>query len=310
MPDAYCLVRNRSWGPGALPACKVDPPARHRGGAAPGRTTCLVKEYPMRVFVTGATGFVGSAVARELIDAGHRVVGLARSDKAATSLTAAGAQVHPGALDDLDSLRSGAVASDGVIHLAFMHDVPDYAGAGAADLRAVETIGAALEGSGKPFVVTSGTLGLTPGHLATEQDPGLPAAPRVASEHAAIALAARGVRSSVVRLARSVHGVGDHGFVPRLIGIARDEGVSAFVGDGANRWSAVHRLDAAHLFRLALEASRAGVRLHGVDDEGVPFRDVAEVIGRHLNLPVVSVSREGAGAHFGFLSAFVSADNP
>jgi nucleoside-diphosphate-sugar epimerase len=228
--------------------------------------------------------------------------------------------VHRGALDDLDSLRSGAVAADGVIHLAYIHDFSDIAAAGVTDLRAVETIGAAIQGSGKPFVVTSGTLGLSlgrlgtkPGRLATEDDaldPGSDGLPRIASEFAAIALAEHGVRSSVVRLAPSVHGPRDHGFVPRLIGIARDRGVSAFVGDGANRWPAVHRLDAARLFRLAVEAAAAGSRLHGVGDEGVPFRDIAGVIGRHLNLPVVSISREEADAHFGWLGAFASADNP
>ncbi|MGR6974973.1 SDR family oxidoreductase [Streptomyces cynarae] len=267
----------------------------------------------MRVFVTGATGFIGSAVVSELIDAGHQVVGLARSDKAAASLTAAGAEAHRGTLDDLDSLRSAAAASDGVIHLAYMHDFSEYARAGTADLRAVETIGAALDGSGKPFVVTSGTMVATPGRLATEEDaadPKAPALPRIASENATIALAEHGVRSSVVRLPPSVHGPGDGGFVPTVIASARDKGVSAFVGDGANRWPAVHRLDAARLFRLALEAAPAGSRLHGAADDGVAFRDIAEVIGRHLNLPVVSVSGEEADAHFGWLAAMASTDNP
>lgn len=269
----------------------------------------------MRIFVTGATGFIGSAVVRELIDAGHQVVGLARSDKAAAALTAAGAEVHRGNLDDLDSLHSGAATADGVIHLAFKHDFSDYAGANAADLRAVETIGEAIEGSGKPFVVTSGTLMLTgflpPGRLGTEENViDDTSVPRIASENAAISLAEHGVRSSVVRLAPSVHGLGDHGFVSSLIGIARDKGVSAYIGDGYNRWPAVHRLDAARLFRLAVESAPGGSRLHGVADEGVPFRDIAGVIGRHLNLPVVSISREEADAHFGWLGAFVSADNP
>ena len=246
----------------------------------------------MRVFVTGATGFIGTAVVRELIGAGHTVVGLTRSDKGAEGLKEAGAEVHRGSLDDLDSLRAAVPPqSDGVIHLAFQHDVSDFAAALTTDLHAVETMGAALEGTGKPFVITA--------HLRGE-----------ASSNAVLALA--GVRSSVVSLSPSVHGEGDHhGFVPRLITIAREKGVSAYIGDGANRWPAVHRLDAAHLFRLALEAAPAGSQLDGVGDEGVPFRDIAEVIGRHLNLPVVSISHEEADAHFGaFLGAVAARDFP
>ena len=245
----------------------------------------------MRVFVTGATGFIGTAVVRELIGAGHTVVGLTRSDKGAEGLKEAGAEVHRGTLDDLDSLRAAAAAVDGVIHLAFGHDFSDFAAALTTDLHAVETMGAALEGTGKPFVITA--------HLRGE-----------ASANAVLLLS--GVRSSVVSLSPSVHGEGDHhGFVPRLITIAREKGVSAYIGDGANRWPAIHRLDAAHLFRLALEAAPAGSQLDGVGDEGVPFRDIAEVIGRHLNLPVVSISREEADAHFGaFLGAVAARDFP
>ena len=245
----------------------------------------------MRVFVTGATGFIGSAVVRELIGAGHTVVGLTRSDTGAAVLEEAGAEVHRGTLDDLDSLRAAAAAVDGVIHLAFGHNLSDFAAALTTDLRAVETMGAALEGTGKPFVTTA--------HLNGE-----------ASDNAVLALA--GVRSSVVSLSLSVHDEGDkHGFMPRLITIARAKGVSAYIGDGSNRWVAVHRLDAACLYRLALESAPAGSRLDGVGDEGVPFRDIASVIGRHLNLPVVSISREEANAHFGsFLGAVVAADRP
>ena len=248
-----------------------------------------------------------------LIAAGHHVVGLARSDQAAAALTSAGAEVHRGALDHLDSLRSGAAAADGAIQTAFIHDFSQLAGAGRSDQRAVETLGAALEGSGRPLVIASGIGLLTPGRVGTEEDspdPGSPAAHRIASEETAISLASRGVRSSVVRLPPSVHGEGDHGFVPALIDIARTKGVSAHIGDGSSRWPAVHRLDAAHLFRLALETAPAGSGLHGVADEGVPVRDIAEVIGRRLNVPVVSVSREAAGEHFDWLAGFLALDVP
>lgn len=265
----------------------------------------------MRIFVTGASGFIGSAVVPELIGAGHQVVGLARSDASARAVRAAGAEVQRGSLDDLDSLRAGAAAADGVIHLAYIHDFSQPEAAARADRQAIETFGAALEGSGRPLVIASGALGLATGRAATEQDMPDPAAhPRGAASLAALALTARSVRPSVVRLAPTVHGAGDPGFVAALIGIARQQGVSGYIGDGSNRWSAVHRLDAARLFRLAVEQAPAGSVLHGVAEEGVPIRTVAEVIGRHLGLPVASVPREQASEHFGWLGFFLGADGP
>ncbi len=269
----------------------------------------------MRVFVTGGSGFIGSAVVPELIGAGHQVVGLARSDGSARALADAGAEVVRGSLEDLDGLRAAAAASDGVIHLAFNHDFANFAAAALANQRAIETFGAALQGSNRPLLVAAGTLGLAPGRIATERD-AEPAnvdsivAPRLASLHAARSFVSRGVRTVMLRFAPSVHGDGDHGFIPIIIGIARQKGVSGYIGDGSSRWPAVHRLDAARLVRLALEAAPAGSAVHAVGDEGIPIRAIAEVIGRRLNVPVVSIVAENAGEHFGWMGGFLAVDSP
>jgi nucleoside-diphosphate-sugar epimerase len=263
----------------------------------------------MRVFVTGATGFVGSAIVPELIGAGHRVLGLARSDAAAVSLTAAGADVQRGSLDDLESLRKGAGGADAVIHAGFIHDFANYAAVAETDKRAIEAIGAVLAGSDRRFIVTSGTALTAPGRIATEKDSANSPFPRK-SEEAAASAASGGTRVSVLRLPPSVHGVGDHGFVPILVRLAREKGVSAYVGQGLNRWPAVHRLDAARLYRLVLEKSPMAPRYHAVADEGVPFREIAQVISRRLNVPVVSKSPEEAAGHFGWFAHFAALDCP
>ncbi|MGW1501282.1 SDR family oxidoreductase [Streptomyces mirabilis] len=269
----------------------------------------------MRIFVTGSSGFIGSTVVPELIDAGHQVVGLARSDASAAALTAAGVEVVRGTIDDLEVLRDAAAASDGVIHLAFKGDIAftgDYQGAAEADRRAVDTFGDALAGTDRPFVLASGVIGLAPGRVATERDmptiDGSPLSIRSATAQAALALASRGVRSSVVRVSPTCHGEGDYAWVGTLVAIARAKGVSGYIGDGANHWPAVHRLDIARLFRLAVEKAPAGSVLHGVAEEGVALRDIAEVIGRHLDVPVISLAPEAAAEHFTWLSPFMGLD--
>lgn len=266
----------------------------------------------MRVFVTGATGFIGSAVVQNLIGAGHQVLGLARTDAAAASLAAAGAEAHRGTVEDLDSLRSGAASSDGVIHTAFIHDFSKFNENCEIDRRAIEALGDALAGSDRPLIVTSGTgMGSAgPGRPAIEDhfDPNHPN-PRAASEFAAEAVAARGGRVSVVRLPQ-VHDQFKQGLVTYSIAVAREKGVSAYVGDGLNRWPAVHVLDAAFVYRLAIEKGTAGARYHAVAEEGIPAREIAEAIGRGLKIPVVAMSPEEAAGHFGWLGFFAGIDMP
>ena len=291
----------------------------------------------MRVFVTGATGFIGSAVVKNLLEEGHKVIGLTRSKEGAKRLTAVGATPHWGRLEDLESLRSGTASADGVIHLAFIHGFSDAKLSArfgviargltgrnlvssflnvmiGTDLAAIETLGSALVGSDRPLIITVGTMGLRSGAIASEKDaadPASPGAPRsVPSEMAAAAFALRRVRTSVLRLPPSVHGDGDAGFIPRLIAIAKKKRASAYFGDGTNRWPAVHRLDAARLYRLVLEKGTAGSTYHGVAELGIPFREIAKVIGGGLKLPVVSKDREKTAAHFSWLAPFVAADNP
>lgn len=267
----------------------------------------------MRVFVTGATGWVGSAVITELLDAGHEVLGLARSAEGAELLARRGVAVHRGDLSDTESMAAGARACDGVIHTAFIHDFKDFTAAGETDRSAIAAMGDALAGTGKPLITTSGSALLRHGVVGTEDDGpdlGGPAQHRTASEELTLALAARGVRSSLVRLPPSVHGDGDYGFAPRLVDIARAKGVSAYIGDGENRWPAVHRFDAARLYRLVLEHGAAGKRYHAIAEQGVATREIAATIGTGLNLPVVSISAAEAPEHFGFLGRFFAADCP
>lgn len=266
----------------------------------------------MKVFLTGATGFIGTAIVQELIHAGHQVLGLARSDASANKLIAAGAEVHRGDLEDLDSLRSGAAAADGVIHTGFIHDFSRFKEVCEVDKIAIEAMSEVLTGSDKPFIITSGAALVSPGSLATEdmRAPFIPDFPR-ASELAAEEAAALGIRASVIRLSPSVHGEGDlHGFVPILVNIAREKGVAAYTGEGLNRWNAVNRLDAAHLYRLALENAGVGTRFHGVSEEAIAFKEITEAIGKQLHLPVVSISPDQAAEHFGWFARFAAIDCP
>ncbi len=263
----------------------------------------------MRILVTGASGWIGRALLPELRNAGHQVLGLARSQAAATTIAAAGADVLRGDLDDLDALRAGAAECDGVIHLAFMHDVTQFDAAIRTDLRTIETFATVLEGTGKALVVTSGTPALAAGRVATEHDwptPDDSGAARASNARATVELAARGIRASVVRIPRSAHGAGDRGLVAQLVGLARKRGHAGYVGDGSCRWPAVHVLDAAHLYRLAVERAPAGSVLHAVGDEGVPTRDIAAAIARHLNVPTGPAPME----EFGFLGPILAADQP
>ncbi len=264
----------------------------------------------MRIFVTGASGWIGSAVVPELLNSGHQVVGLARSDSAAAAVDALGAEVHRGELDDLDGLSAAAAKSDGVVHLGYNHDFSRMADAAQTDLAAINAIGTALEGTGAPFVIASGVLGLVVDRPATEQDVADPSGhPRIANAHAALSFAARGVRPSAIRFAPTVHGAGDHGFIATLVGIAREKGVSGYLGDGSNRWPAVHRLDAANLVRLAVDAAPAGTSWHATAEEGVPTRAIAEAIGHGLELPVVAIPADQAVEHFGWMARFFALDS-
>lgn len=264
----------------------------------------------MRVFITGATGFIGSALIPELIGAGHQVLGLARSDAGAKSLADAGAEVHRGNLEDLESLRNGARLSDAVIHLGFNHDFSQWAANCEADRNAIEALGSTLAGSDRPLVITSGTgLAITPGRASTEDDAPNSPIPRIASEEAAASVAAQGVNVSVIRLPQ-VHDTVKQGLITYLVAVAREKGVSAYVGDGLNRWPAVHRFDCARLYKLALEKGSPGARFHAVAEEGVPLREIAESIGRGLKVPVIAKSPEEAGEHFGWLALFAGADIP
>src|SRR5579863_7424898 len=261
----------------------------------------------MRVFITGAAGFIGTAATRELIANGHEVLGLARADANAEALKTLGAKDHRGSLEDLESLRKGAKETDGTIHLAFNHDFSKFAENGQLDKRAIEAMGGVLEGTDKPFIVTSGTLLVAPGRLATEEDPVTPGLPRV-SESTGLSFATRGVRAMAIRLPQVHGGDGKCGLVNWLINIAQEKGVSAYIGDGGNRWSGAHRLDVARLYRLALEKGQAGTSYHAVADEGVTARDIAEIVGRHLDLPAVSILPDEAAAHFGTMAMFAGMD--
>lgn len=263
----------------------------------------------MRIFLTGASGFVGSAITRELINNGHQVTGLARSDSAAEIIRSAGANVHRGDLEDLESLRNGAADSEGVIHAGFIHDFSKFKENCEIDRKAIETMGAVLKGSERPFIITSG-IALLSGKPATEDDmpPSQSLNPRIATEEAAHAVATRGVNVSVVRLPPSVHDDGDHGFVPILGNLAREKGISAYIGEGRNHWCAVHRLDAARLYRLALEKGEPNSYYHAVADKGVEFRKIAEIIGKNLNVPAVSLSADEAATHFTWFAHFAAVD--